>query len=335
MPRSLFAFCVLATATVLPAQFFVPDNDATNGSCNIFPFGSTGGANVKCQQLVTAAELANQPGLITGIGFAQCGEGIHHFDTIQVVLAHKPGAGSLVATFAQNLVADVTTVVAGSNYDWNLPANSWQEVGLQNTFAYNGVDNLVVEVTVTGSQWTSTGALGSAGLRAGSHQRVYAANWPGTPPASGTLAATFALKIEIDMGTAKVSSYGRGCAGSNGLTPKVSITGTPRIGQVVGFDLTGGLVNSIGLRVLGIGNAAPFPLDLVVVGAPGCLLYQDLADLSAVLTDAAGAASMPLGIPLDPLLIGQWFYGQGGSFDPAANAFGWTTSNYVRVQMGS
>ena len=76
-------------------------------------------------------------------------------------------------------------------------------------------------------------------------------------------------------------------------------------------------------------------VDLVVVGAPGCLLYQDLADLSAVLTDAAGAASMPLGIPLDPLLIGQWFYGQGGSFDPAANAFGWTTSNYVRVQMGS
>ena len=228
--RTLLACIVLATAT-LPAQsFFIPDVDASTGSCNVFPFGSTGGANIKYQQLVSAAELGNAPGLITGIGFAQCGEGIHHFDSLEVRLAHKPGNPTLVANFALNLQNDVTTVVAGSNYDWNLPASSWQEVGLQQAFAYNGVDNLIVEVTARGSQWTATGALGSSGMRAGSHQRVYANNWTSAPPASGTLTGTFALKVEIDMGVAKVSSYGRGCAGSSGLAPRMAVIGLPQLG---------------------------------------------------------------------------------------------------------
>ncbi len=327
---------LMLAAAALPAQsFFVPDNDATTGNCNVFPFGSTGGANLKYQQLVTAAELNNAPGLITGIGFAQCGEGRHHFDTIEVRLAHKPGTGSLVATFAQNMVTDVTTVVSGSNYDWNLPASSWQDVGLQQAFAYNGVDNLVVEVTVTGSQWTATGALGSAGLRAGSHQRVYANNWTTQPPATGTLTGTFALKIEIDLGVAKVSSHGVGCAGSTGSAPRMAVLGLPQLGQTVTFALADGLPGSLGLRILGFTNASPYPVDLGLLGMPACLLYTELGDLAAALTDGAGAASQALTVPNDPTLTGVRLYGQWACFDPTANAFGWTTSNYVRAQIGT
>lgn len=333
-PRQLAAALALAATGALPAQFFVPDNDATTGSCNVFPFGSTGGSNLKYQQLVTAAELGNQAGTITGIGFAKCGGGTLHFDTIKVVLAHKPGTGTLVATFAQNMVADVTTVVLGTNHDWNLPADSWQDVGMQVPFAYNGIDNLVIEVTVTGSQWTASGA-GSPGTRAGSHQRVFANNWTTTPPANGTLASTFALKVEIDMGTAKVSSYGRGCAGSNTLAPHIAVTGTPQLGQTFVYDLANGLPGSVALHTIGFSNAAPFPADLAFLGAPSCFLYTDLSILSATLIDAAGVGGVGFTVPLDPSLIGLSVYGQFLCYDPTANTFGWTTSNYVRTQFGN
>lgn len=334
MPSRVLACCVFAFAVgTASAQFFVPDADPTTGTCNVFPFGSTGGANVKYQQLVTPAELGNAPCTITGLGFAKCGAGTLHFNAIQVVLAHKPGASTLVANFAQNLVSNPTIVVLGTNHDWDLPADSWQDVGMQVPFAYNGIDNLVVEVTVTGSQWTASGT-GSPGTRAGSHQRVFASNWTTSPPANGTLSSQFALKVEIDTGTAKVSSYGRGCAGSNTLVPAMAVTGSPQLGQSIVFELTNALANSIALHTIGFSNGAPYPADLGFLGAPNCFLYTDLSILAATLVDATGHGTLPFLVPNDASLVGLPVYAQFFDLDPTANAFGWTTTNYVRVQFG-
>ncbi|MEO6595148.1 MAG: hypothetical protein ABIP94_10390 [Planctomycetota bacterium] len=85
----------------------------------------------------------------------------------------------------------------------------------------------------------------------------------------------------------------------------------------------------------GFGNAAPYPVDLVVVGMPGCLLYQELFSLPLQFTGGLGTAASPLAVPANPALIGERFYGQWACYDALANAFCSTTSNYVRVQIGA
>lgn len=51
---------------------------------------------------VDATDLGATPNLMTGLGFAPCGTGIHHYDTLEIVVDHIQAA-TLSSTFAQNL----------------------------------------------------------------------------------------------------------------------------------------------------------------------------------------------------------------------------------------
>ncbi len=321
----------LLTVGASAQTFFIPDAIANSGACNTFPLGGTGNQNLKYQQLITATELLNIPGNITGLGFAQCGAGSHHYDTIEIRLDHTT-LTTLSAGFNQNITTNAMTVLSASNYDWHLNANSWEEVGLQQYFPYNGIDNLIVEITVTHSQWTANG-LGSAGMRAGTHQRLYATNWA-NPPATGTLTGTFALKIEVDMGTPKLSSYGRGCVGANNLPPVSGATGAPHLGLPLTLTLADGPSSTLAVRMLGFNNSAPYPLDLTAFGLPTCLLYFNPAELTPHLTDPTGAAAATLVVPADLALFGALAYSQWACYEPSVNAFGFSTSNYVRLVVG-
>ena len=66
---------------------------------------------------------------------------------------------------------------------------------------------------------------------------------------------------------------------------------------------------------------------------PGCYEYTDLTVTSPLFLDPVGAGSFVLPIP--PSAIGFLFYGQFAVLDPAANAFGFTNSNYGRVHTGN
>jgi len=321
---------LLFTAVPALAQnWYVPDSNPTTGTCNVIPFGqSPGGSFYQCkyQQRCTVADLGAAVGVVTGLGFASCAAGRAHYDSLEIVLDHIPAAQPLSTTFASNLTANAVTVLLSTNYTWNVPANLWYEVGLQQPFVYNGIDDLVIQIT------TVNGTAPVNGMHRDVRQRIYWIAAAGTPPAVGT-SGFAALKIEVSMMTAHTSSHGDGCSGSNG-TPALSFVGSSQIGQTLSINLNNGVPNSFSLFLAGTTNAFPFPLELGFLGMPSCYAYTDLLVSSVIANDAVGAGSFTLAIP-PTAFPGFLFYSQFACLDPAANAFGFTTSNYGRVFVGN
>jgi len=327
---TLVAFVI---AVPLAAQnWYVPDNNAATGTgCNVIPFGQSAGgpfSQSKYQVKATQADLGMLPGVITGLGFAPCLGGTSHFDSIEVILDHHP-AGSLSTTFAANLTPSAVTVLAATDYSWNTTSDTWHELGLQNYFVYNGIDDLVIQITCV----NATSPV--QGFHTDGRQRVYWFATSGTAPAGGQ-SDLAAHKFEVGMIMARISSYGIGCVGSNGTTPTHATSGAPQLTQTIGFDLQNGVPSGFGILVLGFDNASPlFPLELSGFGMPNCFQYHDIVAIRFVLLDGAGAGSAPMTIPNDAGLLAVRLYSQYACIDPPANATGITTSNYNRILIGN
>jgi hypothetical protein len=240
------------------------------------------------------------------------------------VLDHIPAAQPLSTTFASNLTPAAVTVLAASDYTWNVTAHTWNEIGLQRGFAWNGVDDVLVQVT-------TTGGLAPAGFHIGGLERIAWSGTTGPAPATGT-SANLASKIEVSMLMARTSSHGDACVGTNGR-PLLARSGSLQPGGTASFGITNGLPGGAAIFVAGLTNAAPFPLPLAFVGAPGCHAYTDLAATAVVLLDGVGAGSHALAVP--PGVLGFRFFAQYAVLDLAANPFGFTTSNYLNALTGN
>jgi hypothetical protein len=329
MPK-LIPWCGLLLAFPLAAQsLYIPDNNATAGTCNVIPFGSTPGsvfAQERYQCKANVADLGGAPGLITGLGFAPCASGSAHFGSIEIILDHQPPGTPLSTTFAANLTPAAITVLLATDYTWNLNGNAWNEVGLQNYFPYDGVDDLVMQVTIVDG--TSPPAF---------HRDVrpritwFAAS--GTPPAVGALSSA-ALKFEVSMLGARLSTYGVGCTGSNALAPQHSLGGSAQLGQTVQMNVGNGPASSAAFLLLGFYNGTPFPIDLGAIGMPGCLEYFSPVTTQFIPLDAAGFATTSLFVPNMPAFVATLLWSQFACIDPPANATGVTTSNYGRIFVG-
>jgi hypothetical protein len=328
MLSTRFLAALLCVAPALAQNYYIPNNDPTLGTCNVIPFGdpsvTSTWSNQKYQTRCTVADLGAAVNIITGLGFAACSSGPAHYNTLEVVIDHIPSTQAFSTTFASNLTPNAVTVLSATNYTWNVTANAWNEIGLQTFFVYNGVDDIVVQIT-------TSGATAPAGFHRDVRQRLYWVSTMGPPAATGTL-GNAAGKIEVSMLTGKTSSHGVGCLGSNG-TPTLTMSGSAVAGNTVAFNLTNGVPFGVALFFAGFTNAAPFPLELSFLGAPNCYMFTDLSVSAAVLLDPAGAASFPVPIPL--ALVGFLFYGQFAVLDPPANPFGFTTSGYGRVHTGN
>jgi len=311
----------------LAQNWYVPDNVAASGGCNVIPFGQLVGGpfyQVKYQQRCTAAELGAMANVITGLAFAPCQGGRAHYDTLEIVLDHIPASQPLTTTFASNLTPNAVTVLLATNYTWNVTVNSWNEVGLQVPFVFNGSDDVVIQVT------TVNGTAPLQGMHTGNHQRIYWIASSGTPPPTG-FTDNAAQKIEVSMLTAHTSSHGDGCPGSNG-TPQLSFSGSSQLGQTLSIDLANGVPFGVSLVIFGTTNSFPFPLELGFLGMPGCYLYMDMVLTNAVFHSPGGTGSFVLPVPAS--LFGAPIYTQFACLDPAANPFGFATSNYGRFLVG-
>jgi hypothetical protein len=125
-------------------------------------------------------------------------------------------------------------------------------------------------------------------------------------------------------------TFGTGCAGSNGV-PALAGVDAPRIGTPFVLNLSNlALASSSAFVFTGISNTSSplgaLPLSLAGIGMPGCTLYVS-ADVLSIVPVAAGNATWSLPIPANAALIGQPFYNQAASIDPAANAAGLAASN--------
>ena len=320
----LLALLAIVTP-VLAQNVYVPDNGAATGNSNVIPFGHSypNGpfSNCHMQLRVTAAELGGVANLITGLGFACSGSGPVHHNTLEIVIDHIPAAQAFSTTFASNLTVNAVTVLSDTDYTWIVTANTWIEVGLNDLFVFNGIDDVVIDITTIGS-------TAPAGMRNGTNERIF--SW--TQGALSGYSDLLATKIEVSMEMGRTSSHGVGCAGSNG-TPSHSLTGTGQVGTTVSMDVSNGLQSGMAMLIAGPANLASFPLDLGFLNMPGCLIYTDLTLTIAVPLDATGSASYA--IPLPTAAFGFKFYSQYACFDPAANLFGFTSSNYARTYLGN
>lgn len=319
----------LALSCTLAAQaHYIPSDTPTTGTCNVIPFGDTSGSatwtNQVYQSIATAADLGNAGGIITGLAFAPCGSGVHKNGRLRISLSHVPPGHIMQSTFALNQPSP-SVVLDIANHRWNVTANQWNDIGLQTPFVYDGVSDLVMEIIAEGNINPSP-----QGFHRDVGTRVYATNWTGSPPLTGTV-ATGALKWCISKCVASVGLFGEGCAG---LTH--SYNGLPQLGGTT-FDalLNGCAPNSAAFLIIGTTNGTPFPIDLSGLGFTGCNLYEDITITLPGAADGAGVATFPMaGLLGNRFLNCLQLYTQGANLNAGAPG-NLSASNYARLLFGS
>jgi hypothetical protein len=317
---------------------YFPDNAVTGGS-NVIPFGHQSPtdatwSNQKYQTLIPAATLGTIPGLIAELAVVPATSGRRQFRSIKVQLAQTTQT-ALTTTFATNLGANPTTVLDARDYYWPSTMDTWTRIGFQKSFLFLPAQgNVVVDIEVQGAGMPDT-TTAHAGCRSTSVVRMYAVGWTTTPPATGTLSTSAGLRMELCFDTNDARAFGLGCAGSNTSVPKLAYGGSAKLGNTLSIDLSAAIASRPVVLLLGITNAAPFPIDLTAAGAPGCRLYTSPDLITVTVTDASGAASIKLPIPNDSGLISLRFYNQFFPIDSQANRLGVSASNYGRALLGN
>ncbi len=178
-------------------------------------------------------------------------------------------------------------------------------LGVQDTDGMgNRVDRIYDAANLSSAIWSYT-ASASGGI-----QQV----WVGTDPNAIQLA------------------FGEGCATSVMTTPRHAYLGSPSLGNssfAIGLaDALPGAPSALQIgisRTVWSGGALPF--DLSVIGMTGCSLYTEPVLSFGALTDAAGAASVPVPVPGTPATLGAYIISQWAILDTPANPFGIVSSD--------
>ena len=131
---------VIATLGIpaVAGDIHVPDSNATQGTCNVIPWGTS--TEYRYQAVVPTTMMASGAVYITELGFAACNAGTFSATQCEIRMAHFTGA-TPSTTFQTNLEKDVTVVFSGP-ITFPYLANQWSDVGLTSGFQYNGVDSL-------------------------------------------------------------------------------------------------------------------------------------------------------------------------------------------------
>lgn len=135
------------------------------------------------------------------------------------------------------------------------------------------------------------------------------------------------------------ATFGVGCAGSAGI-PHLDVTTSgslPNLGEALGLRLTSLPPGNPAFAYLGFSkttwNGGTLPIDLGLLGAPGCLLRVS-AEFLIPVPNLGGTAPLSLPIPDDTGLLGIRFYLQGWVADPTANALGVAVTNGAEGLIG-
>jgi hypothetical protein len=322
--------CLLLAAPIAAQCYEIPDNNPAAGSSNVIPFGDSNPQSGTWsqqiyQQLVTAADLGNQPGVITSLAFAPAGTGLRQFASLKITLGHC-NLGAMTTTFATNFTSPGQVVLDVTNFEWPTTADTWTTIPLQTPFVFiPPLGDLLMEVVCTGA---GAPGVSPAGMRTGGRPRLYNFTWGGTtPPTTGTLGGSAAIKVRVCMSMAANARFGSGCVGTNNQAPTLSYSGSSRIGQTLNVDLASARATTPYFTLLGTSIGAPYPVPLAAIGMPGCKLYPSILISFGGVTNASGIGSAPFPVPNDPTLTSLMLFHQCGVVDAGANALGLVTSN--------
>ncbi|HEX6813259.1 MAG TPA: PKD domain-containing protein [Planctomycetota bacterium] len=125
--------------------------------------------------------------------------------------------------------------------------------------------------------------------------------------------------------------FGPGCAGTMGVSHQAYVT-RPVTGGTLSVNIDG-LPFGVAVMVIGA-TRFPAPVDLGIIGAPGCPLYISL-DATETVIGAPPSATWNFAIPNAPVLAGSLLYNQAAVFDPAANAFGFVMGDAAGWVVGT
>ncbi|MBK8099505.1 MAG: sulfatase-like hydrolase/transferase [Planctomycetes bacterium] len=114
------------------------------------------------------------------------------------------------------------------------------------------------------------------------------------------------------------------CVGSRGV-PVLACSAVPRLGSTPRLLLGNAASGTVAVRALGFSHtaqgSAPLPRDLSPWGpAIGCTQWFSLDATDLAITDAAGSASLPIGIPNVPALVETVVFGGWWILDATAPA---------------
>jgi hypothetical protein len=128
-------------------------------------------------------------------------------------------------------------------------------------------------------------------------------------PNTGT---TF-VKGMVITGSA-IQRGGKACPDGGGITRNMTFSGSSALGNIVNLGCDAGAVPSINLIIYGV-TALAQPLDLIIIGAPGCLLYQT-PDLIA--GGLPTGIELPFPIPATAGIVGFTVFSQALILDNSA-----------------
>lgn len=132
-----------------------------------------------------------------------------------------------------------------------------------------------------------------------------------------------------------IGFLGAGCAGSAPVA-QWTMQASPRIGTTMQATLTN-VPLSVAVLVGGVDSThsafGPLPLDLALIGAPGCAMRVSL-DAAQALTGAGQTVQWSFVIPNDPLLLAVRLFAQALVFDPGANTLGAVASDAIVLVVG-
>lgn len=130
--------------------------------------------------------------------------------------------------------------------------------------------------------------------------------------------------------------FGPGCPSTLGIT-NLTATSTPALGTTLNVDMNN-LPLSVAVMMIGLSKTSsvfgPLPLDLALLGAPGCS-GRVSPDVSSFLLGAGNQATWSLTLPNLPVLLGTVFFNQAIVPAPGINAFGAVTSDAAGAIIGN
>ncbi len=138
---------------------------------------------------------------------------------------------------------------------------------------------------------------------------------------------------EVDFlsnaGTAGFSRYfGHGCMGKAKAEPRLIPQVLPEAGKLFTLGLEGQAPSSSGILLIGTDCLAK-PLDLAFLGAPGCVIFQNVVLGMAVPTSSTGTAKVPFNLPASA--AGGRVRFQSVAIVPGANAANLLTSRCLII----
>lgn len=156
---------------------------------------------------------------------------------------------------------------------------------------------------------------------------------------SSALILGLTLATSLSAQAASYTPFGTGCPGSAG-TPMLTagVKSLPVLGQTFVSRIANVPLLATGIGITGLSRrrwaGGRLPLDLVVIGMPGCQLYTDIR-LTVGLVSLASDVTWNTNIPSDPSFIGQSFYQQAFILDPSVPGLGAVMSNAAEGVIGA